>query len=366
MQAHEQTQFLQAVGSYVREQIQISAAPLLGKIAELERQIIECRARNENMLNSMASAGRDLRIDLEEKIANIPAGKDGKDGRDGLTGKDGADGRDGSAGIDGKNGKDCDFEALIVAMTEEVHRICDLIPVPQNGKDGKDGRDGIDGKDGADGRDGLSVDADELNQYIDSSVAAGIARLPVPAVPASIIGGHIDRDGNLWHSFSNGTLQKMGLVVGRDGKDIDPYLAEAKLREMFDKWPKPRDGIDGKDGRDGFGFDQFDIECVDDRLYLVFRRDDEVRKFLLPHIHYRGVWKEGEYLVGDCVTYDGSQFIARQSTETEPMTKDNDWQLCVKRGRDGKQGERGLPGKDGKDGRPGRDLTQMGHDGSKW
>src|SRR5215813_11359305 len=296
MQAHEQTQFLRAVGLFVSEQVRLANEPLLEKIRHLE-----------NMIAAMASAGRDQRQEFEARIAAIPAGKNGAQGKDGAPGKHGSD--------------------------------------------------------------GLNVDLASVHAVIEDAVDNAVAKLPVPPAPVGVVGGYIDRHGNLCHTLSDGSIKTLGLVVGRDGKDIDPYLAEAKLKELFDKWPKPQDGIDGKDGkdgRDGFGFEHFDMQFEDGKFYLLFQRGDELRKFLLPHISYHGVWKQGEYQVGNCVTYDGSQFIARRSTTTEPMTKDNDWQLCVKRGRDGKQGERGLPGKDGKDGRPGRDLTQLGPDGSKW
>src|SRR5262245_36955293 len=70
MQAHEQVQFLEAVGEFVRMQVahavEIATAPLLQKIAA-----------------------------LQFAIENIPAGKDGKDGCVGPPGKDGQPGRDG-------------------------------------------------------------------------------------------------------------------------------------------------------------------------------------------------------------------------------------------------------------------------------
>lgn len=62
---------------------------------------------------------------------------------------------------------------------------------------------------------------------------------------------------------------------------------------------------------------------------------------------YRGVWKEGEYELGDFVTMAGSLWhcdVAK--TQTKPGTSE-DWTLAVKRGRDGKDG------KDGADGEPG-------------
>ena len=42
------------------------------------------------------------------------------------------------------------------------------------------------------------------------------------------------------------------------------------------------------------------------------------------------------------------------------------WTLAAKKGTDGRDGVRGDKGDRGAEGRAGRDLTQMGHDGSKW
>ena len=52
--------------------------------------------------------------------------------------------------------------------------------------------------------------------------------------------------------------------------------------------------------------------------------------------------------------------------ELNPPEESAHWRLFVKRGRDGKDGEKGEKGDTGKAGRNGRDLTQLGHDGSKW
>lgn len=53
---------------------------------------------------------------------------------------------------------------------------------------------------------------------------------------------------------------------------------------------------------------------------------------------YRGVWQPAQfdaYQRGMAVTHDGCLWIARVETRAKPGTND-DWQLAVKRGRDGK------------------------------
>jgi len=54
-------------------------------------------------------------------------------------------------------------------------------------------------------------------------------------------------------------------------------------------------------------------------------------------IRYRGVFRDGvQYNEGDLVTMHGSLFHANRTTKMIPGDGSKDWQLCVKRGRDGK------------------------------
>ena len=61
--------------------------------------------------------------------------------------------------------------------------------------------------------------------------------------------------------------------------------------------------------------------------------------FEVPAVVYRGVYTPGEYTAGDAATHGGSVWIARRETQEKPGDGD-DWQLAVKRGRDGKDGGR--------------------------
>lgn len=322
MQAHEQTQFLQAVGMFVRKEIEnaVSAAtePLRYKINQLEIFI------QENNTSGLVE-----RLDeFDKKIAAIPSGRDGAPGENG-----------------------------------------------SNGKDGSNGRDGVDGKDGSPGNDGLSVDADSVNEFVRGCVEDAVSSLPVPLAPICVVGGFIDRSGGLCLSLSNGDVKALGVVVGRDGKDVDIDLVRKALKELFDAIPKPKDGRDGidgkdgKDGRDGFGFEDMGSKYSEGKFYFVFRRGEEFKQFQAPAIIHQGIWKaERKYERLDTVHYAGSTFIAMQDEPGQPEEKDSGWLLCVKRGRDGKdgkQGKEGPQGTPGKNGRDGRDLTQLAFDGTK-
>lgn len=49
----------------------------------------------------------------------------------------------------------------------------------------------------------------------------------------------------------------------------------------------------------------------------------------------KGVWKDGPYPRGSCVTFGGSYWLAKQDTTSKPGT-DSTWRLVAKRGADGK------------------------------
>ncbi|MCM2506070.1 hypothetical protein NDN16_20660 [Aureimonas altamirensis] len=129
----------------------------------------------------------------------------------------------------------------------------------------------------------------------------------------SVASVHITRDGDLVATYSNGAEKNLGPVIGKDG---DP----------------------GKDGKDGFDLTAFDIQLAEDGRTLEFTFEDEQHKamssFVLPVPLYRGVWEQKAYQRGDTVTYSGSTFIALKDTGEKPGT--SDWQLAVKRGRDGR------------------------------
>jgi hypothetical protein len=96
-------------------------------------------------------AGVVARLDaLEQRLAGLPAPKDGADGAAGANGKDGLPGErgtDGSNGTDGRDGRD----GLPGNQGEK-------------GKDGRDGANGVDGKDGL-GFDDLVVDYDGEREF---------------------------------------------------------------------------------------------------------------------------------------------------------------------------------------------------------
>ena len=166
-------------------------------------------------------------------------GKNGIDGKDGLNGKDGRDGIDGKDGSPGADGKDAtvDFAAIHAFITEKVA----AIPAAKNGVDGRDGIDGKDGKDGRDGEPGVrgepgvpGKDADlaTLREIVSIAVKAAVADIPVPKDGAP--GRNADPvDMDAVASLVDGAVRRAveALPRPKDGADamsIDDFVLDLK------------------------------------------------------------------------------------------------------------------------------------------
>lgn len=192
---------------------------------------------------------------------------------------------------------------------------------------------------------------------VDAKIADALSGL---AVGNRIVGGFINRAGDLHFTNSDGSVFAVGHVAGADA---DPAKIIEAVKAEVAKLPPP------KDGKDGFALTDFEVVLEGRTLTFAFKDAGGVVKtesVTATWPIYKGVWIEGDYLAGDSVTHEGSTWIAHVDTATRPGTPGSNWQLAVKRGRDGKEGKAGKPGEAGTPGRDGRDLTQLGPDGSKW
>lgn len=171
----------------------------------------------------------------------------------------------------------------------------------------------------------LGVSADEVVAMIAAEVETRIMGLPVAKNGdpgrdgVGLAGALIDRGGNLILTMTNGDTKNLGPVVGKDGEP-------------------------GKPGRDGFNLEDFDASVMDDcrTVLLSFTGKEMDYKIELgfPVMIYRGVYKEGQYVRGDTVTWGGSLWHCDAVKTTEkPGDGSMDWTLCAKKGRDGKDGE---------------------------
>jgi hypothetical protein len=258
---------------------------------------------------------------VAKAVADIPKPKDGRDGRDGKDGRDGERGERGEPGLNGKDGKDgINGKDGANGLDGEKGEKGDPGINGKdgaNGLDGKDGKDGINGKDGANGLDGKSVTIEDVRPMLDAEIAKwaldferraqDVLSKAIEAIPAP-------KDGR----------------DGIDGKDGSPGM-------------NGKDGSNGIDGKDGLGFDDLDFEYDGARSVTVkASRGDKVKvkTFTLPVMLYQGVHKHGMKAdKGDVVTYAGSLWIAKRATTAAPGNGSADWQLAVKRGKDGKDAE---------------------------
>ena len=98
-------------------------------------------------------------------------------------------------------------------------------------------------------------------------------------------------------------------------------------------------GVQGPPGRDAMQLEDFEFEAKDGGRFMALilkRGDTEIRREIRTDLMInRGVWREGAFLKGDCVTYDNSMWVAQTDTTAKPG-KDDEWRLAVRRGRDGK------------------------------
>jgi len=208
---------------------------------------------------------------------------------------------------DGKDADPVDPEQIRMMVAEIVGPALAAIPVPENGK---------------------SVTLDDVRPMIEEAVAKAVSALPSPKDGVGVAGAIIDRDGALILTLTDGSTKNLGPVVGRDA-DIAAF--EARIKELVDAIPRPRDG------RDGLGFDDLDLIEDDRGMVLRFARDDVVKDFVLPVVIDRGVYREGvTFLKGSGVTWGGSFWIAQRDTFTKPDAPDSGWRLAVKKGQNGK------------------------------
>ena len=210
-------------------------------------------------------------------------GAAGKDGEPGAAGRDGADGKDGAPGPRGADGEPGREGPPGQAGEKGI-----------DGRDGKDGRDGREGKDGAPGRDALEIEI-------------------LPALDET-------------RSYPRGTFAEFAGGLIRAVRNTDPLTGFDDVVEAG--WICVIRGIASID------ILQPDARTVE----LAVRLSDGIvtrQALSFPVMIQRGVYREGSYLPGDVVTWDGGQWHCEAPTTDKPGTS-SDWKLIVKRGRDGK------------------------------
>ena len=186
-----------------------------------------------------------------------------------------------------KDGESVTVEDVLPAIEAKIAEKMAEIPAA---KDGKDGIDGKNGRDGIDGKDALQLEV-------------------LPSV-------------DMQKSFPRGTyaLHNGGLIrayqqtQGENGwETVQNGIADTQITQL--------------DARN------FTIAC----RHTNGRVTEQA--FSMPALIYRNIYQEGkDYQQGDVVTFGGSLWHCDKDTQTKPGTKDSDWSLAAKKGRDGKDG----------------------------
>lgn len=141
----------------------------------------------------------------------------------------------------------------------------------------------------------------------------------------SIEAGEVDK------AIAIANAKEFRLMLAQDAND-------AALREI-EKYGEPRAAL---------------VALINDHMHyhqvLSFLRTHTARNKRLeariaalearPQLAYRGIWDPREtYQKSEIVTDHGSMFFCRCETKERPGVS-SDWQLCVKRGADGKDAQR--------------------------
>lgn len=222
-------------------------------------------------------------------------------GEKGDTGPQGAPGRDAepmlAADVVAELLQTDAFKALVdLQVAESVAEHFKANPV-RDGKDGErgpQGERGAEGPAGKDGRDGLDV-RDMLR----------------------------NADGHLIAVMSDGTTRDLGEFVGKDGRD-------------------------GKDGADGLSMVDVARDYIPETHEIIERWTvggvSKELRYPAGGIRPGGFWTDGKRCpAGMAVTHDGALWIAKRDTAAKPsLEAKEDWQLAVRKGRDGKDGRHGI------------------------
>ncbi len=212
-------------------------------------------------------------------------------------------------------------------------------PAPQQGDRGEPGPAGVGikgdkGEPGDRGADGKSVTIDDVRPLLEEAVKA----IPAPKAGKDGENGEPGRDAlqieilpsiDPARSYARGTYASYRGGVVRAARTTD-YLDEFKSGETIETkgWQIVLNGIGDRE-MEQLGEREFVMRLVD-----TAGKKMEM-KFAVPMMIYRGVWREGQFKQGDCVTWGGSLFHCNKDTAEKPGTG-KDWQLAVKRGADGK------------------------------
>lgn len=144
------------------------------------------------------------------------------------------------------------------------------------------------------------------------------------------------------HIANLGTMHERLITVERraalDAVVADVGTLREKVAALEVRAPVP--GPPGAPGQDGVGFDDLSVEYDGDRtIALSFSRNGTTKAFpiALPFLKFQDVYQAGRsYVVGDVVLWGGNLWHCKAATSVRPGDAAPQWQLIVRRGRDGR------------------------------
>jgi hypothetical protein len=215
-------------------------------------------------------------------------------------------------------------------LVADFDKMLAALPVPVNGKDGAPGKDGVNGKDGEPGKD---IHPDTVAMMVAEQVAKAIASLPVPkdGAPGRDAAELIVLPGiDITRSYPAGTCALHDGGEVRADRATDPLdgktLSAAGWRVM-------RDGVKDTAVKQG----ESDPREFTVSTTLTSGRV-ETKTMRLPAMIYKEVWREGEFVCGDVVTWSGSAWHCQADKTNHKPGTSADWKLMVKSGAPGKDG----------------------------
>lgn len=255
-----------------------------------------------------------------------------------------------------KDGTSVSVDDLAPLVQTAVSRAVAEIPVPQDGKDVDPDQIAEMVKTAVDAlpkpRDGTSVSAADVEPLVAEQVAKAVAAIPAPKDGESVPLEQVER------MVGEAVAKAMALVrppkdgdPGRDAVHIEILPAiDAEKSYPRGTYAKHAGGLwrsfETTAAMKGWecivdGVADLSVEHHDARSFevVVTRSSGDVaRKAIeLPAMIYRGVFREGEeYAQGDTVTWGGSLWHCNAATTDKPADGSKSWQLCAKKGRDGK------------------------------
>lgn len=347
----------------VRAHVTAAVDPILGKLKELEARAPIPGPKGDKGDRGEPGPAPDiepLRAGLQEELARlVDAFPKPKDGAEGLRGARGPgpdpeelkssiasavelavaaiprpkDGSPGANGKDGAPGKDADLEQIKQLVAAAVA----ALPTPADGKHGAPGERGPAGESvkgergepGKDGKDGSSPSQDSITLMINEAVERAIAKFPRAR------DGVDGRDAGQIEplpcideekSYPRGTFANHRGGTVRAVRATDPFRGKTLAEAGWVVW---MNGVAEArmESPDGWRTVKFVVSFT--------QGPDSVHEFKTEAMKYRGVWKAGKHERGDVVTWNGSGWHCERDTTDEPETSDA-WKLMVKRGRDGR------------------------------